>query len=78
MVLDVFGDAVDFILGFVDFDLGVGAGDGVDFSILLFLFEYRSFPDADGQLFSGQGYLELVGGGVGGEHFISESVFIDH
>ena len=48
MVLDVLGDAVNFVLGLVDFNLGVGAGYGVNFSILLFLFEDGSFPDADG------------------------------
>lgn len=50
MVLDVLGDAVYFELGFVDPDLGVGAGDGVDLSALLLLLEDGALADADGEL----------------------------
>ena len=50
VILDVFCDAVDFVLGFVDSDLRVGGWDGVDLAALFFLFEDGSFSDADGEL----------------------------
>lgn len=50
VVFDVLGDAVDLVLGFVDLDLRVGAGDGVDFSALLLLLEDGALADADCQL----------------------------
>lgn len=50
MVFDVFGDSVDFVLGLVDFDLWIRAGDGIDFSTLFLLLEDGAFSDADCKL----------------------------
>lgn len=50
VIFDVFGDAVDFVLGFVDAHLRVGCGDGVDFSVGFFFLEDGSFSDADSEL----------------------------
>lgn len=47
VVLDVLGDSVHLVLGLVDLDHGVGAGDGVDLSCLLLLLEDGPFSDAD-------------------------------
>lgn len=46
MIFDVFGDSIYFVFWLVDFYLRVGAGDGIDFSVLLFFFEDRPFSDA--------------------------------
>ena len=48
VVLYVFGNSIHSVLGLMDLDLGVRTADGVDLTILLFFFEYRSFPYADG------------------------------
>jgi hypothetical protein len=50
VVLDVLGDAVDLVLGLVDLDLRVGAGNGVDLASDLLLLEDGPLPDAHGQL----------------------------
>lgn len=50
MVLDIFGDAVDFILGLMDLDLGVGTADGIYFAVLLLFFKNGPFPHAYSKL----------------------------
>lgn len=60
VILDVFGDSVHFVLGFMDFDLGVGAGDGVYLSALFLFFEDGSLPYADGQLHGGERTLRSL------------------
>lgn len=50
MILNVFGDSVDFELRLVDSDLRVGAGNGVYFPALFLLLEDRSLADADSEL----------------------------
>lgn len=50
MILNVFGDSVDFELRLVDSDLRVGAGNGVYFPALFLLLEDRSLSDADSEL----------------------------
>ena len=47
MIFDVFGDAIYFVFGLVYFDLWVGAGYGIDFSVLLFFFEDGPFSNTD-------------------------------
>ena len=65
MVIDVLGDPVNLVLGFVNFDLWVGTGNRVYFSALLFLFEDGPFADTDGELLGTAGtfsWSELVCG----------------
>jgi hypothetical protein len=60
VVFHVLGDAIDLVLGLVHLDLRVGAGDGVDFSSLLLLFEDGSFANADSELCVGGGTLSSL------------------
>ena len=46
VVFDVLGDAVDLVLGLMDFDLGIGATDRVDLPRLLLLLENRPLTHA--------------------------------
>jgi hypothetical protein len=50
VVLHVLGDAVHLVLGLVDLDLRVGAGDGVDLAAHLLLLEDGALADTDGEL----------------------------
>jgi hypothetical protein len=47
VILNIFGNSVYFVFWFVDFDLGIGAGDGVYFSTLFLFFEDGSLAYAD-------------------------------
>ena len=47
MVLYVLGQPINLVFGLVNLDLGIGAGYGVDLSILLLFFENGPFSNAD-------------------------------
>ena len=50
MVVDVFGDSIDFKLGLMHFYLRVGAGDRIDLPSYFFFLEDGPFPHANSQL----------------------------
>lgn len=58
MILDVFGDAIYFVLRLVHSYLRVGCRNGIDFTVSLLLLENGSFPDADSQLNIGRSTLD--------------------
>lgn len=71
MILDILGDSIDSVLGLMNFDLWVGAGDGVDFPSLFFLFE-------DGPLTNAHRQLEIAAGGVGRQQFLPKLTLLNH
>ena len=50
MIFNVFGNAINLVLGFVDFDLGIGTRYGINLSILFFFFEDGALADTNRQL----------------------------
>ena len=50
VILDIFGDAIHFVFGFMDFYLRICARNRVDLPVLFFLLKDRTLPDADSEL----------------------------
>ena len=50
MVFNIFSDTINLIFRLMNFDLGVGTTDRIDFSVLLFFFKDGAFPDTDREL----------------------------
>ncbi len=65
MVLDVFGDSIDFVLRLMNFDLWIRAGYGIDLSTLFLFFEDGAFANTDSKLnvtnFTLRSLLEICG-----------------
>ena len=71
MIFYVFCDAVDFVFGLMDSDLGIGSGNGIDLAGDLLFFEDWSFSDVDSK-------FGFASGLVGGYNFLFELTFFDH
>ena len=71
MVLNIFGNAVDFVFGLMYFYLRIGSWDGINLSIHFLLFKNGSFSDVDGKFSFAIAY-------VGRNDFLFELIFFDH
>lgn len=71
MIFNVLGNTIDFVFGFMYFDLGVGSWYGINLSIDFLLFENGSFSDVDGK-------FSFTVACVGWDDFLFELVFFDH